>query len=499
MDFDRTSLEWSQHDFENFGYGFDGKSTVVLKTRTAGQETQFEKKTLSNSADDWDAWLRDVASLISRKQTSGICVVMCDRVDPIFSGIQAPSRYLPMKEKESFAQLVQTFRLHPRITRTMLREICSFSVQYHSRDENTKEDMITYTARSSSALPDDVALSSTYFPEMDLSVAVMYGCNKRQKWQVARQLEACDLAYNHPILLPGLLFELDRYRLVQSVEELLDKSVLNTSSDREPSLEKDIANMTVFLELSYESREVEKEIQATKRQMVKMMNATREANQSTMSFRPPKPSDSNTVTVISPTEGGSAHRSGNMTDEARWIKAEQQIKTRLEDISYEFDNKLNDLQMIWKTVAQGENQMNLRLSQANMALSRDMKRDSSQMRSIALLTMVFLPVSTVAPPEYGNLVADIQTFSRSYWIPQSIFSTTFFNWDSPEGQPVISGHFWIFVAVAAGLTCIVVGAWAFATRLSNADGSGKGKRTKKKGSASDEENSVGVLDGDKRE
>lgn len=47
--------------------------------------------------------------------------------------------------------------------------------------------------------------------------------------------------------------------------------------------------------------------------------------------------------------------------------------------------------------------MNLRLSRVNnqlvrtnTVLSQDMKRDSSQMRSIALLTMVFLPLSTVA-------------------------------------------------------------------------------------------------------
>jgi hypothetical protein len=47
--------------------------------------------------------------------------------------------------------------------------------------------------------------------------------------------------------------------------------------------------------------------------------------------------------------------------------------------------------------------MNLRLARVNnqlvrtnTELSQDMKRDSSQMRSIALLTMVFIPLSTVA-------------------------------------------------------------------------------------------------------
>jgi hypothetical protein len=57
--------------------------------------------------------------------------------------------------------------------------------------------------------------------------------------------------------------------------------------------------------------------------------------------------------------------------------------------------------------------MNLRLSginnqlaRVNAELSRDMKRDSSQMRSIALLTMVFLPLSTVAVRSLYRRVLD---------------------------------------------------------------------------------------------
>jgi len=57
--------------------------------------------------------------------------------------------------------------------------------------------------------------------------------------------------------------------------------------------------------------------------------------------------------------------------------------------------------------------MNLRLSgvnnqlaRTNTELSQDMKRDSSQMRSIALLTMVFLPLSTVAVRSLYRRVLD---------------------------------------------------------------------------------------------
>jgi hypothetical protein len=50
--------------------------------------------------------------------------------------------------------------------------------------------------------------------------------------------------------------------------------------------------------------------------------------------------------------------------------------------------------------------VNNQLARTNTELSQDMKRDSSQMRSIALLTMVFLPLSTVAVRSLYRRVSD---------------------------------------------------------------------------------------------
>lgn len=38
MDYDRTSFEWVDHDFDNFEYGFKGESTVV--TNVLGPEAR---------------------------------------------------------------------------------------------------------------------------------------------------------------------------------------------------------------------------------------------------------------------------------------------------------------------------------------------------------------------------------------------------------------------------------------------------------------------------
>lgn len=82
-------------------------------------------------------------------------------------------------------------------------------------------------------------------------------------------------------------------------------------------------------------------------------------------------------------------------------------------------------QQVWSFFSLQDNQTNLRLSKlntklahANTNLSVEMKKDSSQMRSIALLTMVFLPMSTVAvchnpsTPTKGSILPPvIESFS----------------------------------------------------------------------------------------
>ncbi|KAH0496775.1 hypothetical protein TgHK011_004121 [Trichoderma gracile] len=67
--------------------------------------------------------------------------------------------------------------------------------------------------------------------------------------------------------------------------------------------------------------------------------------------------------------------------------------------------------------------------------------DSSAMRAISLVGLVFLPAAFVA----------------------AIFSTSFFNFDAPTGVWRLSGHFWIYWAVAVPLTVVTVVSWFWGT------------------------------------
>ncbi|SCV39477.1 uncharacterized protein FFB14_07221 [Fusarium fujikuroi] len=75
--------------------------------------------------------------------------------------------------------------------------------------------------------------------------------------------------------------------------------------------------------------------------------------------------------------------------------------------------------------------------ETNVEIALATSQDSRHMRSIALLTMIFLP---------GTFFA-------------SIFSMGFFEWKPDDGTISVSQSFWIYVVLAPGFTAFTVGAW----------------------------------------
>jgi len=83
--------------------------------------------------------------------------------------------------------------------------------------------VIVYTCRTSNAWDRDLALSATYFPHCGLTFAVMFGCTVSVEQQVIKRLERAALESCHPLLVPGILVELERSRHISIVEESIDE------------------------------------------------------------------------------------------------------------------------------------------------------------------------------------------------------------------------------------------------------------------------------------
>ncbi|XXH04365.1 hypothetical protein Hte_010779 [Hypoxylon texense] len=124
------------------------------------------------------------------------------------------------------------------------------------------------------------------------------------------------------------------------------------------------------------------------------------------------------------------------------------MKKRLQDIINKYDDKADECKMIlgntslamqtvWNQIARHDSDLNTRISHANTTIALETKRESNQMKSIAILTMVYLPCSSVA----------------------AIFSMDLFKWDAQDGESIVSKYIWVFAVFAGGLTAITLAAW----------------------------------------
>ncbi|GKT51003.1 uncharacterized protein ColSpa_11184 [Colletotrichum spaethianum] len=193
------------------------------------------------------------------------------------------------------------------------------------------------------------------------------------------------------------------------------------------------------LNLCMESRDLINHISAVKRQLSKLLKEVDIVEQEVKSLRTEDqvPRD---------------HMRGATLNE---ISA--QMRSRIEDIMIEYDDKIDDcnmmicntslaMQTVWNHIARKDSKTNTNISQANAAIAIQTKVESAQMRTIALLTMIYLPLSSVA----------------------AIFSMDMFNWEAIEGDSIVSKHIWLFAVLAAGLTLLTIAAWFLGTRREKA-------------------------------
>lgn len=104
----------------------------------------------------------------------------------------------------------------------------------------------------------------------------------------------------------------------------------------------------------------------------------------------------------------------------------------------------SQLQIVYNLIAQRDNKDSLAMAELQTELARiqttianTTKEDSYAMRTIAIMSIIFLP---------GTFVS-------------SFFSMDMFDWQAPKGTSVVSFRFWIYWAVNAPLTVVVVSIW----------------------------------------
>ncbi|PSR85615.1 hypothetical protein BD289DRAFT_254186 [Coniella lustricola] len=382
-------------------------------------------------------------------------------------------RSLPFTES-TFRLINQKFYLHHSISSVVSKADMPvfYSAEIEVDAENAEKCQAqVYHSRTTNAWDMDLALTVTHFPAIGLSYAIIFGCPLAVEEVIIRRISRMGPAdASHPLMIPGIFAEIERTRHIQTIELMAEKvegrmfeldyplseqyhhNLDLERAQRQPNHKDDYHDMaylknslvswrTQLSNMLKQAQQLENaHVRAEQEAAMAMQHTT--ALSTIMSQAIPASDVYDHSQTNQPKIGTlSTHteaQHGNTMSIGKIRRIGHKIIGRLQAIMDEYDDKIRDCTMrldgmsIATQWAQGETSVEIGLATSN---------DSKHMRSIAIVTMVFLP---------GTFLA-------------SVFSMSFFSWFSESGtsQVQVSSYIWIYIAVALVFTVITIGLWYY--------------------------------------
>ncbi|KAI1184742.1 hypothetical protein F5B17DRAFT_442397 [Nemania serpens] len=354
--------------------------------------------------------------------------------------------------RSTFEMISKAFYMHSSVSRMISRAdipVFSHTGAIMKDEHGSNHEASVFGCRTSNAWAMDLALTVTYFPRCNLKLAVVFGCDLFVEEDIINRLVLAREDASHPLLLPGIIVETERRRHVKIVDDIVDEVEarifqLEVRPDAEYS-------MTTFQmeELHREKRSAWLNITYVRNCLLswrkQLENLILQVDELDRSFLSRSKGHALFGESSKPTELAKALTTYLETDDSdlwqkqfgnSYLTTAYKIKSRVRAIIEEYDDKIRDCAiridgMAMATQwAQGE---------TSLEISKTTSRDSTHMRSIALVTMVFLP---------GTFLA-------------GVFSMTFFNWSDDTGPPAISKYIWIYIVLATLFTVLTVALWYY--------------------------------------
>ncbi|KAH7174316.1 uncharacterized protein B0J16DRAFT_181133 [Fusarium flagelliforme] len=402
------------------------------------------------------------------------------------TGDQKPLRNLPFSEK-MFRRIAEEFHIHDSIIRAVSRaDVSNFSgmnVQMGQRNGQSLPAQV-YNIRTSGVWESDLAASTTHFPRYNLTFSIMFGCTLSVEADILTRLGRTTFEMYHPLLVSSLIVELERKRHLFIVEDTIKKVEARALElDNDPGLLEGVeedgrsalrkTKRAAWLDMRYLRNQLlswsnclgalDKEASRLNRQAYRKpfsyqyegtesFSAGDDSSTETDSdledsfsiwpsiddtqYRTAEQQDSRDL-VVSKLEPYSFENHGSWTPSSFYLKRTGiKIRGRLQEIMKDYNEKIQECTsvvegMVMSTQwAQGETNVEIGLATSQY---------SRHMRSMALVTMLFLP---------GTFVA-------------TIFSMGFFDFESSTGSVVVSKLIWLYVVLAIALTGLMVGVWYY--------------------------------------
>ncbi|KAH8789951.1 hypothetical protein F5882DRAFT_493652 [Hyaloscypha sp. PMI_1271] len=373
---------------------------------------------------------------------------------------QRSVRTLPFS-KDTFRLITTKFYVHSSIARVISRaDVPVFSSsKIRMQDENgISHPTYVYNCRTTNAWDMDLALTATYFPHCGLTFVVVFGCSLSVEEEILKRLSFAMAEAAHPLLMPGIFAEIERSRQVHIVEATIDELETRIllldlqSSDMEGMLESEAEKRnqekrTAWLDTAY----LRNALISWNTQLAKIcQHVDRLGSEVFKLTKLTSPSANCKMNLEHNVDRGKdlqedmerdRTRKGLEDNKEMFQQTGQKIKDRIQGIIDEYDDKIRDCTMRVDGMAMATQWARPTSTadshgETNVQIALATSRDSRHMRSIAIVTMVFLP---------GTFFA-------------TVFSMTFFNWFG-SGGAVVSPYFYIYVLFTVCFTLITLGSW----------------------------------------
>ncbi|KAI0380673.1 hypothetical protein F5Y04DRAFT_271355 [Hypomontagnella monticulosa] len=365
----------------------------------------------------------------------------------------------------TFRSISNRFCLHSSIARVINRsDVPVFSraeLDMRTPDEETYPAYV-YNCRTTNAWETDLALTATHFPHVGLTYAVLFGCPISVERDVMKRLSTAGMAASYPLLLPGIFAELERDRHIKIVEDYMDDIEEKIFElDYLPSIEQQMHGpegesrnrnkRSQWLDTTY----LRNGLITWNQQLAKMAKHTDELDAT--AFKPWTQQSSRYEKREAPRARESKYperETPNREEEREWRgdeiynlnkdeaykgemrKVGAKVNDRLQNIVEEYEDKIRECTMRIDGMVMATQWSH---GETNVEIALATGRDSRHMRSISIVTMVFLP---------GTFFA-------------SVFSMQFFNWFPDGDKAVVSHYFWIYILATVLATSATLGTWYY--------------------------------------
>ncbi|KAH8751297.1 hypothetical protein F5883DRAFT_578091 [Diaporthe sp. PMI_573] len=354
-------------------------------------------------------------------------------------------------ERSLCPRVVSDFQIYRSIARVINRNTTATCCVTSTRHPDSGQELQIYNCRSSAEWKEDMALSVTYSHDTQSTKAVLYGCTESTREWIIHRLKSCNYVVYHPLAIPALFCDIERNRQFELVDPITNKlsdralKIAKPQPPGSPSLRLTRSNTTTWaqgteakedsedlMSLWLEASDLKRGLQTWKHELEKLIVYSDELAQDRL-------------------RRGSE---GSEDPEQRhFIEAGRRIRQQLLELNGEYDQKIRQCtdiiegmvlaaQLEWNNIGQEDTRTNLNISGTNIAIAKATQADSRQMRSISVLTMVFLPATFVA----------------------TVFSMTFFNWSPEQDEKILSPWFWIYVVITVAFTLVTMCIWLIFNR-----------------------------------